>query len=107
MGDIMATGFINDKKEEIADCYQITSIKEKAKGKQLFLIKCRGMKSDTTGVPHGIAYVVADNTHEAYAKLRNSLDDRDLGFPKERELESVTLIAEAYDYTDAPNLLII
>jgi hypothetical protein len=44
--------------------------------------------------PHGIAYVVAIDPAEAYKKLRASLDERKLGFTKERELDKIELLAE-------------
>lgn len=67
---------------------------------KLYLVKCKGMQTNYTGVAHGIAYVVAFDPQEAYHKVRQNLDERKLGFIHERELESVTLLAEAYDYTD-------
>lgn len=45
-------------------------------------------------------YVVAENTDQAYQKVRDFLDKKDVGFKKERALESVSVIAEAYEFTD-------
>jgi hypothetical protein len=63
--------------------------------KKLYLVTCRGMH----GSPgHGVAFVVAGDPGEAYKKLRDDLDRRDLGFGSQRELESVKLVAEDGDY---------
>jgi len=80
---------------------------EKTKDKKLFLVKCRGMQHNTTDVSYGIAYVIADNAHKAYCKLRDYLDKSGLGFAKDRELDSVTLLADSYEYTNAANFLIL
>lgn len=68
--------------------------------KKLYLVTLRGMLSNITGPAFGNAYVVATDPTEAYAKLRKRLDERDVGFSKDRELGSVTLIAESADYPD-------
>lgn len=74
--------------------------------KKLFLVKCKGMTSVTgSGIAHGIAYVVATDPNEAYMKLRSHLDLKDLGFSHERELQSVELIADCYDYNDTGKML--
>lgn len=67
---------------------------------KLYEIHCKGMTYSVTGVIHGKAFVVATNPDEAYKKLRKHLDDKNLGFTSERELEQIILVAEAYDYTD-------
>lgn len=46
------------------------------------------------------AYVLAENSNEAYAKVRGYLDAKDIDFSAHRELKRVTLIAEAKDYPD-------
>jgi hypothetical protein len=51
-----------------------------------------------TQTAHGVAYVVAENPDAAYTKLRESLDKRNLGFPKDREMHTVELIAATGDY---------
>ena len=64
--------------------------------RRLFLVTCRGMR--VSGPSHGVAYVVADGADEAYAVVRRHLDSLNLGFPAERELDNVTLLAEEKDY---------
>jgi len=52
-----------------------------------------------TGTPvYGCPYVVAENMNEAYKKVRKYLDERNLGFENDREMESIHLLAESEDY---------
>lgn len=67
---------------------------------KLFRVTLRGMKAT-----YGISYVVAENTDEAYKKVKDFLDKEDLGFRKERELEKVELIADSYKHSDVGTLL--
>jgi len=67
----------------------------------LYLVQCRGMQLSIAGTTaHGKAYVVAPDPSSAYKILRKSLDKRDLGSAKERELYSVELIATSSAYPD-------
>lgn len=69
--------------------------------KKLYQIRCRGMQvAHGGGVGHGHAFVIATNPEEAYRKLRESLDRRDLGFGGDREMQSIELVAEDSDYPD-------
>ena len=72
---------------------------------KLFRVILRGMTSSTTGVAYGISYVIAKNMDEAYKKVREFLDDSDIGFRKDREIEKVELLAEDYQYTDTGTML--
>lgn len=68
---------------------------------RLFKVTCRGMThSIGGGVAHGVAYVVAKNSDEAYKRVRADLEKRQVGFAKDRELDKVELIAEAADYPE-------
>jgi hypothetical protein len=49
-------------------------------------------------VAYGTAYVAAENSDEAYRKVRRALDKRDLGFARDREMLRVELLAEAHEY---------
>ena len=60
---------------------------------KLFLVTCRGMHDG-----HGIAYVVAHNAAEAFARMHDNLAVRSLGFEKDRELDTVQLLAESVEY---------
>jgi len=72
---------------------------------KLFRVTLKGMKTNSTGVAYGISYVVAKNSDEAYKKVKTFLDKEDLGFSRERQLESIELIAEDYKYTDTGAIL--
>ena len=52
---------------------------------KLYRVTCRGMTTSSTGVAHGIAYVLAVDPSEAYRIVRDDLNKRDLGFTKDRE----------------------
>lgn len=66
---------------------------------KLYLVKCKGMTSTIGGqTPHGLAYVVANDAENAYKILRKKLDEKDLGFYHERELDTIQLIAEEGNY---------
>lgn len=75
--------------------------------KKLYKIELRGMTGWSSGVIHGISYVVAANPNEAYKKVRKYLDDNDLGFSKERELKKIELIAEDSNITGTQTMLFI
>ena len=61
---------------------------------KLFLVECQGMKINATSAPWGIAYILAEDPTEAYEKLKSRLKEADAGYPDDRELDKVTLIAE-------------
>lgn len=68
---------------------------------KLYLVKLRGMQSNIGGnIAYGKSYVLADDSDSAYKKVKNFVDKEDLGFAKDRELESVELLAyeSRYNY---------
>jgi len=65
---------------------------------KLFKVVLKGMRSTALGVANGCAYVVADGMDEAYQSVKKYLDEKDLGFFDERELDRVELIAAEGDY---------
>lgn len=65
---------------------------------RLYRVNLRGFY----GLPVRSSYVVADNPDEACRCVRDELDRRDYGFAKDRELESIELIAESKQHTDTP-----
>jgi hypothetical protein len=75
--------------------------------KKLYKVTCRGMQGAALGnkVSHGIAYVIAEDPAEAYAKLRTYLDMKDFGFDQDRELEKIELLAEDAGYPDCGSRL--
>jgi hypothetical protein len=72
---------------------------------KLFKVMTQGMKSNCTGVAYGTAYVVASDPTEAYKKLRRFLDNEDLGFRSERELDTIEVIADEEQYNDVGFIL--
>jgi hypothetical protein len=75
------------------------------KTKKLYRVTLRGMKYSSTGVVYGVSYAIAENPDEAYKKVKKYLDEKDLGFSKDRALEKIELIAEDYQYTDSGCIL--
>jgi len=63
------------------------------------------MTWSSTGMVHGIAYVVASDPTEAYNKLRSYLEKKEIGFRKDRELHTVELLASDYEYNDINTML--
>jgi hypothetical protein len=72
---------------------------------KLYKVNLRGMTFSATGTVYGVSYVVAEDSEKAYQKVRKFLDKNDLGFSKDRELDSVELIAEDSQYTDTRTML--
>lgn len=74
---------------------------------KLYLVRCRGMQHSSLGrgTGHGTAYVVADNAGAAYEMVLNGLRKRNLGHESEREMETVTLLAETENYPDCGTTL--
>ena len=72
---------------------------------KLYRVTLRGMTSSVTGASYGISYVVAKNTEEAYQKLKKFVDENDLGYSSQRELDKVELLAEDYQYTGTGTML--
>ena len=66
---------------------------------KLYLVECRGMTSASGGRPaHGRCYVVATNIQEAWERAYADLVERDLGTDAEREMGTISLIAEDVPY---------
>jgi hypothetical protein len=77
------------------------------KEQKLYRVNLKGMKySGAGGGPtYGVSYVVAQNPTEAYEKVKKFVDDEDLGFSKNREMESIELIASDYQYNNTGHIL--
>lgn len=73
--------------------------------KKLYKVECRGLKYNSTGVIHGISYVIAEDPTSAYNKVKKHPDGCDIGFDAERELLSIELIAEDYSYSATRTML--
>ena len=64
----------------------------------LYRVKLKGMISIVTGVAYGYPYVVANNPTDALKKVQVFLNENDLGFSKDRVMESIELLAEEGKY---------
>lgn len=72
---------------------------------KLYRVTLRGMHYSSTGVIYGIAYVIADDAEQAYRKVRDSLEKREIGFKSDRELLQIEFLAEDNDYPDCNIIL--
>ena len=73
----------------------------------LYRVKLRGMQSSSTGICYGLSFVVATDPTNAYDQVSRFLDDNDIGFYKDRELDSITLLASTGRYNNTGSLLFI
>ena len=73
-------------------------MKLKTESMKLFKVNLRGF----TNNPVGSSMVVAGDPTTAYETVRAWLDEKNYGFRKDRELDSVELVADNNEYTDAP-----
>lgn len=72
---------------------------------KLYRVTLRGMTYNSTGVIHGVSYVIAKDSDTAYKKLREHLDKKNIGLSKDRALDKIELVAEAYEYTETKTVL--
>ncbi|MCK5602954.1 hypothetical protein KAR91_13815 [Candidatus Pacearchaeota archaeon] len=68
---------------------------------KLYLISLKNMSE------YNHHYVIANDPTSAYKKVREYLDEKDLCFPHEREMDSVKLMAEEAEYPDCKTRLFI
>lgn len=62
---------------------------------KLYRVKLRGMQlSMSSYAPTGDVYVLAEDAESAHQIVKKRCDDGDYGFEYERELHSVTLLAD-------------
>ena len=73
---------------------------------KLYQVRIRGGYS-STGTNYHESYVVASSADSAYMQVREYLDRNDLCFNDERELKSITLIAEMSRYQACKTMLFI
>ena len=71
---------------------------------KLFKVSLVGL-TDSTGIKCNPSFVIAKDAGEAYKKVKDSLDNKDYGFSKDRELKSVELIAEEKEYASCGAML--
>jgi len=72
---------------------------------KLYRVTLRGMTINSTGIAHGVSMVVAKNSEEAYTKVKEYLDQNDIGFSKDRELDKIELLASTYEYNNTGCIL--
>jgi len=63
---------------------------------RLYKIICRGL----SGTDYGTAYAVAEDPEQAYRKVRRFLDEHTVGFPEDREMKTIELLADSSDSPD-------
>jgi hypothetical protein len=73
---------------------------------KLFLVKLIGLCGGTVNTDYNESYVIAKDLTEAYNKYEKYLDENDIGFKDDRELQQITLLAEETRYPDCKTLLI-
>lgn len=66
---------------------------------KLYRVTLRGMTYSSTGNTYGVSYVIAENPDLAYKKVKKFLDDNDIGYTKDRELDKIELIADSNQYS--------
>lgn len=64
---------------------------------KLYRVRLRGLNS-VISTNYGNPYVIAISPNEALAKVQANVNDKDLGFTKDREMQSIELLAEVGDY---------
>ena len=67
---------------------------------KLYRVVLKGMHSDETSTAYGKPYVEASNPTEALKKVQAYLNMKNLGFPSEREMDRIELLAEEGDYPE-------
>jgi hypothetical protein len=73
--------------------------------KKLYKVTLRGFTSFSSGMNYKTSYVVADDPQQAYQAVLNDLKTRDYGFPEDRELHNVELLAEDSKFTNVKTRL--
>lgn len=71
---------------------------------KLYKVKIKGGYS-IVSINYNEAYIVAKDPTQAYDKYRKFLDKNDICFESQREMVSITLIADVDRYNDCHTLL--
>jgi hypothetical protein len=67
---------------------------------KLYRIKLKGMCGSALNTSYGNPFVVADNPTEALVKVQDYLEERNIGFIHEREMDKIELLGEEGDYPE-------
>ncbi len=73
--------------------------------KKLYKVILRGLKYTASHVKYFQSYVVADNSDDALRQVQMYLSQKNIGYPCDRELEIIELLAEASDSPNCGTLL--
>ena len=67
--------------------------------KKLYIVELKGLTINSSGgKAFGKSYVVAENPNDAYKTVKEYLDKIEYGYSGDRELHSITQIAETDQY---------
>lgn len=69
---------------------------------KLYIVELVGFKSNSK---YNNFYVISEDSHAAYSKVLSFLNDKNIGFQQERELETIKLIAEDCEYPNCGQML--
>jgi hypothetical protein len=72
---------------------------------KLYEVTIRGGHSGTSAPDYHSSFVVAESPDAAYRQVREFLDKNDLCFTDQREMDSISLLAEAARYPSCKKLL--
>lgn len=68
---------------------------------KLYRVELQGMTyTMVTSPAYGLPYVVANSMDEAEQLVKEYLEENNIGFSKDREVKSITLLAEEGRYPD-------
>jgi len=65
---------------------------------KLYRIRLKGLHGAMVGNDHSESYVIARDPTDALNKVQSYLNERDIGFKNEREMDSIELLAEEGGY---------
>jgi hypothetical protein len=65
--------------------------------RRLYLVTLKGLHG-ITGSNYQASYVVATDPTSAYEKVREYLDKHDIGFPRDRAMDSIKTVADTNPY---------
>ena len=72
---------------------------------RLYKVTLTGMINSVSGVSYGESYVIAEDPNEAYLKVRSFLNENNIGLKVHRELKSIELLADEYQYNHTGTMI--
>lgn len=67
---------------------------------KLYRVRLKGMSGSGIDTAYGKPYVIASDATEALEKVQKYLEQRDIGFRSDREIDSIELLAEEGNYPE-------